>query len=112
MGFIEMLTEKDTLTKNGAVTNSTSHNYNLDLFFLAGACRNESVEQIEQIVDNAHEKISSDIISQYVKAVEIMETCGEEYKNNPISFDMAVISVVQSNCATMLKEVICEVLNL
>ena len=32
MGFIEMLTEKDTLTKNGAVTNSTSHNYNLDLF--------------------------------------------------------------------------------
>ena len=54
MGFIEMLTEKDTLTKNGAVTNSTSHNYNLDLFFLAGACRNESVEQIENLLTKSY----------------------------------------------------------
>ena len=48
MNFVEMMTEKDTLTANGAVTNSTSHNYNVDLFFLAGACRNESVENIEK----------------------------------------------------------------
>ena len=48
MNFVEMMTEKDTLTANGAVTNSISHNYNVDLFFLAGACRNESVENIEK----------------------------------------------------------------
>ena len=48
MNFVEMMTEKDTLTANGAVTNSTSHNYNVDLFFLAGACRNESTENIER----------------------------------------------------------------
>ena len=48
MNFVEMMTEKDTLTANGAVTNSTSHNYNVDLFFLAGACRNESTENIEK----------------------------------------------------------------
>ena len=48
MNFVEMMTEKDTLTANGAVTNSTSHNCNVDLFFLAGACRNESVENIEK----------------------------------------------------------------
>lgn len=45
--FIDMFTEKDTYTANGAVTNSTSHNFNIDLFFLAGACRNESIENIE-----------------------------------------------------------------
>ena len=50
MGLIEAMTEKDSYTQNGALTNSTSHNFNLDLFFLAGACRNESVENIEKIL--------------------------------------------------------------
>ena len=45
--LIESMTEKDSLTLNGAVTNSTTHNYNVDLFFLAGACRNESEENIK-----------------------------------------------------------------
>lgn len=44
--FLEVMTEKDTYTKNGAITNSTSHNACLDLFFLAGACRNESEQNI------------------------------------------------------------------
>ena len=52
-GFVEMMTEKDTLTENGAITNSTSHNYNLDLFFLAGACRNESEKNINILLNNA-----------------------------------------------------------
>lgn len=46
MNFVEMMKEKDTYTANGAVTNSTSHNFNLDLFFIAGACRNESEQNI------------------------------------------------------------------
>lgn len=44
--LLESITEKDTYTANGAVTNSTSHNACLDLFFLAGACRNESEQNI------------------------------------------------------------------
>lgn len=44
--LLESMTEKDTYTANGAVTNSTSHNACLDLFFLAGACRNESEQNI------------------------------------------------------------------
>lgn len=44
--FVEVMTEKDTFTENGAITNSTSHNACLDLFFLAGACRNESEQNI------------------------------------------------------------------
>lgn len=47
MNFVQMMHEKDALTANGALTNSTSHNANLDLFFLAGACRNEDVKNIE-----------------------------------------------------------------
>ena len=48
--LVQAMTEKDSYTENGALTNSTSHNFNLDLFFLAGACRNESVENIENIL--------------------------------------------------------------
>ena len=48
--FIDVMTEKDALTANGAVTNSTSHSANLDLFFLAGACRYESVDKIEKLL--------------------------------------------------------------
>ena len=48
--FIDVMTEKDALTANGAVTNSTSHSANIDLFFLAGACRNESVDKIEKLL--------------------------------------------------------------
>lgn len=44
--FLEVMTEKDAHTHNGALTNSTSHNACLDLFFLAGACRNESEKNI------------------------------------------------------------------
>jgi hypothetical protein len=44
--FFETISTKDALTENGALTNSTSLNPILDLFFLAGACRNESEENI------------------------------------------------------------------
>lgn len=51
MSLINALRTKDSLTANGAVTHSTSLNSCLDLFFLAGACRNESVESIEHKLD-------------------------------------------------------------
>ena len=54
MNFVEMMTEKDSYTKNGAVTNSTSHNFCVDLFFLAGACRNEDVKAIENVITKAY----------------------------------------------------------
>ena len=55
--FIEVMTEKDTYTANGAITNSTSHNYCLDLFFLAGACRNESEQNIINLLTRLMNKI-------------------------------------------------------
>lgn len=54
MGFVEMMTEKDSFTANGAVSNSTTHNYNVDLFFIAGACRNESVDNIENLLTKSY----------------------------------------------------------
>lgn len=45
--LIKSLKTKDSYTKNGAITNSTSLSSVLDLFFLAGACRNESEQNIE-----------------------------------------------------------------
>lgn len=55
MNFVEMMTEKDSLTANGALTNSTSHNFNVDLFFLAGACRKETQENIEKALTKSYE---------------------------------------------------------
>lgn len=45
--LINSLRAKDSYTVNGAITNSTSLSNSLDLFFLAGACRKESKENIE-----------------------------------------------------------------
>ena len=39
--------QEDALTFNGMVTNSTSLNSNVDMFFLAGASRNMSEKDIE-----------------------------------------------------------------
>lgn len=46
MSLVNVLRQKDEFTANGAITNSTSLNACLDLFFLAGACRNESEQSI------------------------------------------------------------------
>ena len=55
MNFVEMMKEKDAYTANGAVTNSTSHNFNLDLFFIAGACRNESEQNIINLLVKSYD---------------------------------------------------------
>ena len=55
MNFVQMMKEKDAYTANGAVTNSTSHNFNLDLFFIAGACRNESEQNIINLLVKSYD---------------------------------------------------------
>jgi len=45
--------QKDRLTENGMVTNSTSLNACVDMFFMAGAARNWSDTQIEQLFQKA-----------------------------------------------------------
>lgn len=44
--FVSSMFSNDSLTDNGAVTHSTAGNYCLDLFFVAGASRNMSEEDI------------------------------------------------------------------
>ena len=61
---------KDALTANGAVTNSTSLNNCLDLFFLAGACRNESPENIEA-------KLTAAYVEDRVKTLKIIFWAGD-----------------------------------
>lgn len=46
--LLKALSQEDTLTHNGALTNSTSLSHALDLFFLAGACRDEEESNIER----------------------------------------------------------------
>ena len=63
--LINAMRTKDTLTANGAVTNSTTLNNCLDLFFLAGACRTESVENIER-------KLTAAYVEDRVKTLKII----------------------------------------
>ena len=75
--FIEAMTEKDTYTANGAITNSTSHNYCLDLFFLAGACRNESEQNIINLLTKAYEQDRLSTLKIIFWAGDIRQGAGE-----------------------------------
>lgn len=55
MDLIESCLIKNTLTENGALTNSTSLNPILDLFFIAGACRKEKQNKIEGLIAKSFE---------------------------------------------------------
>ena len=68
--FVEVMTEKDTYTANGALTNSTSHSACLDLFFLAGACRKETEGNIVA-------KLTSAYIEDRVKTLKIIFWAGD-----------------------------------
>ena len=52
--LVETMLVKDSYTANGAITNSTSLNNCLDLFFLAGACRTETIKNIETKLQQAY----------------------------------------------------------
>ena len=77
MNFVEMMTEKDSYTKNGAVTNSTSHNFCVDLFFLAGACRNEDVKAIENVITKAYAQDRLKTLKIIFWACDIRQGAGE-----------------------------------
>jgi hypothetical protein len=51
--LVNVVRQEDTLTTNGMVTNSTSLNSNVDMFFLAGASRNMSEKNIEILFQKA-----------------------------------------------------------
>lgn len=51
--LVNVLRQEDVLTANGMVTNSTSLNSNVDMFFLAGASRKMSEKDIEVIFQKA-----------------------------------------------------------
>ena len=51
--LVNVMRQEDSLTKNGMVTNSTSLNANVDMFFLAGASRNMSENDIEMLFQKA-----------------------------------------------------------
>ena len=75
--FVEMMTEKDSLTANGAITNSTSHNYNVDLFFLAGACRNDSIENIGNVLTKSYAQDRLKTLKIIFWAGDIRQGAGE-----------------------------------
>lgn len=77
MNFVEMMIEKDSYTKNGAVTNSTSHNFCVDLFFLAGACRNEDVKAIENVITKAYAQDRLKTLKIIFWASDIRQGAGE-----------------------------------
>ena len=77
MNFVEMMTEKDSYTNNGAVTNSTSHNFCVDLFFLAGACRNEDVKAIENVITKAYAQDRLKTLKIIFWASDIRQGAGE-----------------------------------
>ncbi len=52
--LINATRQYNTTTNNGAITHSTSLNYCLDMFFLAGASRNLSQDQIVRIFERAY----------------------------------------------------------
>jgi hypothetical protein len=51
--LVNVTRQEDTLTFNGMVTNSTSLNSNVDMFFLAGASRRMSDKDIEVLFQKA-----------------------------------------------------------
>ena len=75
--FIDVMTEKDTYTANGAVTNSTSHNYNVDLFFLAGACRNETEQNIINLLVKSYAYNKEKTLKIIFWAGDIRQGAGE-----------------------------------
>ena len=51
--LVNVLRQEDVLTTNGMLTNSTSLNSNVDMFFLAGASRKMSENDIEVLFQKA-----------------------------------------------------------
>ena len=68
--LLNALQTKDAKTHNGAVTNSTSLNPLVDLFFIAGACRKETQHNIEL-------KLMASYVYDRVKTLKLIYWAGD-----------------------------------
>jgi hypothetical protein len=75
--FFETISTEKALTQNGALTNSTSLNPILDLFFLAGACRKESEKNIIAKIQQAYSFDKDKTLKVIFWAGDIREGAGE-----------------------------------
>lgn len=75
--FLQAMTSNDAFTTNGAVTHSTSSNYNVDLFFLAGSCRNENEQNIENVLVKAYNQDRLKTLKTIFWAGDIRQGAGE-----------------------------------
>lgn len=98
MKFVEMMTTNDTVTDNGALTNSTSSSFCLDLFFLAGACRRVDKEDIEMSLMKSYSEDRLKTLKIIFWAGDIRQGAGERRffkialnwlnKNHPEDFNL------------------------
>ena len=75
--LIDAMRTNDSTTYNGAITHSTSSNACLDLFFLAGACRNEKECSIVSKLSAAYEEDRVKCLKIIFWAGDIREGAGE-----------------------------------
>lgn len=75
--FLSAMLTKDTFTHNGAITNSTSLDFCLDLFFLSGACRNEYIDTIEGMLVKAYDQNPLLTLKTIFWAGDIRQGAGE-----------------------------------
>ena len=75
--FVSAMLTEDSLTENGALTHSTSSNFVLDLFFLAGACRNVDEQDIINVIVKAYNQDRLKTLKTIFWAGDIRQGAGE-----------------------------------
>lgn len=91
---------KDSLTENGAITNSTTLNNVLDLFFICGACRKLSEEEIEIKLQKAWVEDKLQTLKLIFFASDIREGLGER------RFTKIALKWLEKNYKETLEKVI------
>lgn len=98
--FFQAISTSNAFTDNGALTNSTSLNPLVDLFFLAGACRTESVENINIKLQQAYSYDSLLTLKLIFWAGDIRNGAGER------RFFRIALSFLEKNYPTVLVKLI------
>lgn len=98
--FFQAISTFNALTDNGALTNSTSLNPLVDLFFLAGACRTESIENINAKLQQAYSYDNLLTLKLIFWAGDIRGGAGER------RFFKIALSFLERNYPTVLAKLI------
>lgn len=77
MSFRNIFNEEDSLTQNGGLSNSTTKNSIVDLFFLMGASRNINLNDLYILFDNAMQFDNKDTIKTLFYGRDISKGMGE-----------------------------------